>query len=379
MLESSGRSSWRNADPFMLITTLILIGFGYLTIYSADGRDAGFGGLAFRHLLFALIGSGVMVTLAALDYRLLRSLTIPIYAAGILLLILVMTPLGFAEVGTGAQRWFNLGVTTFQPSEPAKLALIIALAAFIAACGPRIRSPFAFVATGLIAAIPAALIFIEPDLGTSLILVAIWCGMIAVSRTRPIYLLATVFASIPVCWVAWHYLLLDYQKRRLLVFRNPMNDGLDGLGDGYHIRTAQITIGQAGLLGHPFDVAAEVNQGQRLSVSTTDFAFAHAIGNFGFIGAVALFVLFLLLIWRYLRVVQLAADEFGQLLAIGAASMFFFQTFVNIGMNVGIVPVVGIPLPFISGGGTSMIVLLATQGILQSVLMHREKLKFDQR
>jgi rod shape determining protein RodA len=370
MIESSQRSTWRNADPAMLVTTLLLIGFGLLTIYSADDRDLSFHGAVFKQALFTLIGLGVMVAFAAFDYRYLRNLSVPFYVAGLVLLALVLK---VGEIIYGAQRWFDLKITSFQPSEAAKLATIIALATFIAFRGPHMKGPLSFAATlGLVVA-PAVLIYKEPDLGTALIFMAIWGGIIIITRTRMIYLVGCALASVPATWFAWNFLLHDYQRDRLLVFRHPEDHYEAG---GYNIVQAKITIGQAGLFGHHFSDLAQFTDTQKLAVSTSDFAFAHAMGNFGFLGALALFTLYLLLIWRYLRVAQLARDDFGQLVAMGAVAVLFFQSFVNIGMNVNLLPPVGIPLPFISAGGTPIVTLLATQGILQSILMHRHKLAF---
>lgn len=373
MLETTERRTWRHADPAMLIITLLLIGFGLVTIYSADGQALSLGSAAFKQGLFAAIGLALMAGLAAFDYRFLRGLAVPLYGLGLGLLALVLKK---GIIIAGAQRWFNLGFTTFQPSEPAKMAMVVALAAFITARGPHIRGPFSFATTGIIAAVPALLVFIEPDLGTALVFIATWVGMIAVSRTRGLYLLSCLVAAVPLTWFFWQYIFHDYQKDRLLTFRHPEQHPDTG---GFNIIQAKITIGQAGFLGHRFADSAQINEYQRLAVSTTDFAFAHAIGNFGFLGALAVFALYLLLIWRYLRVAHLARDEFGQLLAMGAAAMLLFQAFVNIGMNVNLLPVVGIPLPFISAGGTPLITMLAMQGILQSVLMHRQRLAFGTR
>lgn len=378
MIEPSQReSTWRNADPAMLIITLLLIGFGLLTVFSADGQQFSLSAAATKQFFFAAIGGVLMLALAAFDYRFLKILAPPIYVAVLLALVLVLR-LGIT-IG-GATRWFDLGPITFQPSEVAKLATIITIAAFASFRGSQMRGPFSFAASGLLAALPAGLVFIEPDLGTALIFVAIWLGIMAVSRTRMIYLLACLIAAVPIYWVAWYGipghdqpLFQDYQKQRLTCFMHPEADTFDFCSN---VVQARITIGQAGLTGHRFADTAIINQDLRLAVGTTDFAFAHATGNFGFIGALALFTLYLLLIWRYLRVAHLARDEFGRLIAIGAASLMLFQSFVNIGMNAGILPVVGIPLPFISAGGTPVVTLLVTQGILQSILMHRHTLTF---
>lgn len=373
MLETTERRTWRNADPAMLVITLLLIGFGLVTIYSADERIFSLGSAVFKQALFAVIGLGLMVAFAAFDYRFLRALVVPMYLGGLALLALVLKQ---GIIIAGAQRWFDLKVTTFQPSEPAKLATIVALASFVTLRGEHIRGPGSFAATGLIAAVPAGLVFIEPDLGTALVFVAVWIGIITFTRTRAVYLLGCLVAAVPLTWFCWQYIFHDYQKDRLLTFRHPEQHPDTG---GFNIIQAKITIGQAGFLGHRFADAAQVNEYQRLAVSTTDFAFAHAIGNFGFLGALAVFALYLLLIWRYLRVAHLARDEFGQLLALGASAVLLFQAFVNIGMNVNLLPVVGIPLPFISAGGTPLVTMLVTQGILQSVLMHRQRLAFGRR
>ncbi len=377
MLEPSPRgSSWRNADPAMLIITLLLLGFGMLTIFSADGRDLSLGSATFKQGIFAALGFGLMTLLASLDYRILRFLATPLYLLGLALLVLVLR---YGKIIAGAQRWFVLGPLSFQPSDPAKLATIVILAAFITRRGLHMRGPFSFAVAGMLAAIPAALVFIEPDLGTALIFVAIWLGMIVVARTRWIYLLACLAATVPLFLFAWHGgfghkpLFQEYQKSRIVCFQHPSADEMDACAN---VVQARITIGQAGLLGHRFADTAQVNQYQRLAVSTSDFAFAHATGNFGFIGALAVFTLYLLLVWRYLRVAHLARDDFGQLLAMGAAAMLLFQAFVNIGMNVNLLPVVGIPLPFISAGGTPLVTMLVTQGILQSILIHRQTLAF---
>ena len=363
----------------MLVVTLLLLGFGLLTIYSADDRNLTLSGAVFKQALFAVLGFILMGLLAVFDYRFLRVLSLPMYGAGLLLLALVLK---FGTIIGGAQRWFTFGPLSFQPSEPAKLATILLVAGFVAMRGNHFRGPFSFAASGILAALPAVLVFAEPDLGTALVFVAVWFGIVAVSRTHWIYLVGTLAAIVPAFWVAWYGILgrdpffHQYQKDRLTCFLHP---DADTLGFCSNVVQARITIGQAGLTGHRFADAAIINQQQGLAVSTSDFAFAHSIGNFGFIGALALFTLYMLLIWRYLRVAQLARDEFGQLIAIGAATMLFFQSFVNIGMNVGILPVVGIPLPFISQGGTPLVTVLVTQGILQSILMHRHRLAFGRK
>ena len=201
---------------------------------------------------------------------------------------------------------------------------------------------------------------------------AIWFGMIAMSATRTFYIIGTVLAAIPFSYAAWHFMLQPYQKDRLLVSYDPNRDYF---GQGFNIIQAQVTIGSAGWFGHGLTGGSQ-SEFQLLRVRTTDFIFAHAMSMFGFVGGLALFLAFALLIWRMSRVVSVARDVFGQQLAIGILSMIFFQTFVNIGMNLGMMPVTGIPLPFISLGGTSLFTLLAAIGILQSVVLNNRRMGF---
>jgi rod shape determining protein RodA len=210
-------------------------------------------------------------------------------------------------------------------------------------------------------------------LGTTVVFAAIWLGMMLMSSTRMLYMFATLLAFIPFCLFAWTYLLHDYQKDRLLVSYDPNRDYF---GQGFNIVQAQVTIGSAGWFGHGLTGGTQ-SEFQLLRVRTTDFIFAHAMSMFGFVGGLALFLAFALLIWRMSRVVGLARDVFGQQLAVGVLSMVFFQTFVNIGMNLGMMPVTGIPLPFISLGGTSLFTLLASIGILQSVVLNNRRLGFQ--
>lgn len=232
---------------------------------------------------------------------------------------------------------------------------------------------FNFILSGVIVAIPAALVYTQPDLGTTGVFAFIWLTMMLISRTRMLYIIGTILLAIPMALVAWMFLLEDYMRDRLLISFNPERDVL---GAGYNIIQAQISIGSGGLLGHGLTGGTQ-SQMDLLRVRTTDFIFAHAMGMFGFIGAIALFTVIGLLLWRTMRVAQETQDPFGQLLAAGVTAMLFFQAFVNIGMNVGILPVTGIPLPFVSLGGSSLWTSLAAIGLLQSVRIHHQRLAFQ--
>jgi rod shape determining protein RodA len=253
------------------------------------------------------------------------------------------------------------------------LAVIISLAVFIADRRHEMDRFVNFVLSGVIVAVPAVLVYMQPDLGTTGVFAFIWLIMMLIARTRLLYIIGTILLAIPAALFAWMFLMQDYMRDRLMISFNPE---LDRLGAGYNIIQAQITIGSGGLLGHGLTGGTQ-SQMDLLRVRTTDFIFAHAMGMFGFIGAIALFTVIGILLWRTMRVAQETQDPFAQLLAAGITAMIFFQAFVNIGMNVGIMPVTGIPLPFVSLGGSSLWTTLAAIGLLQSVRIHHQRLAFQ--
>jgi rod shape determining protein RodA len=358
-------------DPFMLVLVAVLTGFGLVTIWSADGAGViTLGSPVIRQGMFALAGTIAMVVLASVNYRFLKSLAPVIYVASLLLLVSLMF------IGTtilGSTRWIFIGPVSFQPSEVAKIGVIIALAAFVSEHHDDMDRIQNFLLSIAIVAVPLLLVFQQPDLGTSVVFGVVWFAMMLMSSTRLLYLFGVVALSIPGTLFAWRYMLQPYQRDRLLVSYDPYRDYF---GDGFNIIQAQVTIGSAGWFGHGLTGGSQ-SEFQLLSVRTSDFVFAHAMSMFGFVGGIALFFTFMLLLWRILRVVSVARDTFGQQIAVGVAVMIFFQMFVNIGMNLGIMPVTGIPLPFISLGGTSLFVTLASIGILQSIVMNHRRLGFQ--
>jgi rod shape determining protein RodA len=369
--EPRGTTNWSNFDYSMVVCLLVLIGFGLVSIWSAGGGGAvTMSHPVFRQIVYMIIGVPVLIGMTLLDYRYVKTFSWFIYGASLLLLASLMV------MGTtigGATRWLLFGPITIQPSEIAKLAVIISLAVFIAERRHEMDRFINFVLSGIIVAIPAALVYLQPDLGTTGVFAFIWLTMMLIARTRLIYIVGTVLLAIPTALFAWMFLLQDYMRNRLLISFSPERDVL---GAGYNIIQAQITIGSGGLLGHGLSGGTQ-SQMDLLRVRTTDFIFAHAMGMFGFIGAIALFTVIGLLLWRMMRVAQDTQDPFGQLLAAGVTAMIFFQAFVNIGMNVGIMPVTGIPLPFVSLGGSSLWTSLAAVGLLQSVRIHHQRLGFQ--
>lgn len=360
-------------DVFLLALVGVLTLFGLVAVWSASGAGPITpGSLVVRQALWAVVGGIGMVIVSLVHYRFLRAFAAVFYAVSILLL------LSLNVIGTnisGSTRWIYIGPVSFQPSEVAKIGVIIALAAFIHARADEMDRLINFIIASAIPGVPALLVFVQPDLGTTGAFVAIWLAMTLMSGVRRLYLCGVVAAVIPFSYVFWHFLMQDYQKDRLLISFDPNRDYF---GDGFNIIQAQVTIGSGGWFGHGLHGGSQAEY-NLLKVSTTDFIFAHTMSMFGFVGGIALFLTFMLVLWRMTRAVTLAQDTFGQQLAVGITTMLFFHTFVNIGMNLGLMPVTGIPLPFISLGGTSLAMTLVSVGILQSVVMNQRRLGFQTR
>lgn len=362
------RARTRYFDVYMIVVTLALTAFGVIAIYSASGAEhLGPSNLAVRHVAYFLLGCGMMAIFALIDYRIFQRLAVLIYGTSVLSLIAVLF---VGRTITGAQRWFDFKVFTIQPSELSKIGVAIALAAFISSRGEQMARWYNFLISLLIVAVPALLIYKEPDLGTALIFFAIWAGMMSISRTRPLYFVAILIPAIPADIFLWDK-LPEYQRNRYDAFLNPTSSK-NIAGEGYNILQAQLSISSGGVTGNGIHGSLQ-SSGNFLKVRTTDFIFAHAAGMFGFIGCMALIILFMMLIWRYTKVVTTAGDAFGRLIAMGIATQFLFQVVVNIGMNARMMPVVGVPLPFISSGGTQLWALLIGQGIMQSILIRHQK------
>ncbi len=360
-------------DFYMVLTTGLLIAFGVVAIWSAQGGEQlSILNDGVRQAIFAILGVMLLILVASFNYRFLATLAWPLYAGSLATLVIVLIP-GIGVSIAGSRRWFDLGVTTIQPSEFAKLATVIALSSFVASRGEQMRELGNFAVSLLIALVPAGLVFMEPDLGSASVFGIIWLSIILTTQARWRYLLPLFAVAIPFAIFAWHYVMKDYQKARLLISFDPFKDPT---GDGYNIIQARYAIGAGGVFGSGLQGGTQ-SRLELLKVRESDFIFAHASGMVWFVGIICLFVLYMILLWRCLRVAQSARDQFGQALAIGFSAMLFYQSFVNMGMNMGIMPVTGITLPLISQGSSSLWTFLLGIGILQSVLIHHRKLAFQ--
>ena len=282
--------------------------------------------------------------------------------------LLVMT-LAIGDGVGGSARWINLGPLTFQFSELAKILMIIVLASYLGNREGKLDSIKSILGACVLMVPPVVLVMLQPDLGTSLVLVAILAGMLFMSGASLRWLLvitALVVAAVP---IAWTYVLRDYQKDRILSFLNP---AADTQGSGWQVLQSQIAVGSGGFFGVGLTNGSHA-RGGFLPVQESDFVFAVLAQELGYIGAAVVFLLFAALMWRILSCAWKSRDSFGTLFGAGVATMLLFQVFVNVGMVIGILPVTGIPLPFITHGGASLVSLAIGLGIIQSINIRQYK------
>jgi rod shape determining protein RodA len=357
-------AAWRAFDLQLVVYAGLLVAIGLVMAYTnsvESGSSPLEAGTTFtRGLMWAGIASIAFVLATIFDYRWLKTLSWPSYALQLGLLVLTLA------VGDGvgnSARWVTVGPLTFQFSELAKVLMIIVLANYLTGRGKRLDSITTILGACVLVAPPLALVMFQPDLGTSLVFAAILVGMLWMSGASLRWLLAMGAAVIAFIPIAWTYLLRDYQKERLTSFLDPKPDITDS---GYQLYQSQIAVGSGGWFGRGLTNGTQT-QGDFLPVQSTDFVFSVLAEELGFIGATLLFLLFLLLLWRVLVAAWRSRDPFGMLFGSGVASVILFQLFVNVGMVMGIMPITGIPLPFVTHGGASLVSIAIGLGILQSI------------
>jgi rod shape determining protein RodA len=355
---------WRAFDLQLATYAILLTCFGLAMAYSntVAGGDGALetGSVFLRGLLWTGIALVVFTIAAAFDYHWLKTFSWLLYAIQIGLLVLTLA------IGTGvggASRWIGVLGLQFQFSELAKILMIIILANYLGARRGRLDSIWSILGACALAAPPLLLVLAQPDLGTSLVIGAILVGMLFMAGASLRWLGAMALAAAAALPLIWTYVLLDYQKERLTSFLDPL---ADLQGAGYQLFQSQIAVGSGGWLGKGLTNSTQ-NQLDFLPVQTTDFVFAILAEELGFIGALVVIGLFGALLWRVLVTGWRSKDPFGTMFAAGLASMILFQLFVNVGMVTGIMPITGIPLPFITHGGASLISIAAGLGILESI------------
>jgi len=358
----------RQVDLPLLLTTLLLIGVGLATLYSATYQ---WSPAVFRKQLILLaVGVVGAIVLAAIPPRVWLRFYKPLYALNVLMLLGVLV---FGAERKGAQRWLELpGGFQLQPSEFAKLLLILTLAAWLARQGDAIRTPKGFLLSALHMAVPALLVFKQPDLGTSLVFAAVWFAMVYLAGARARWLWLTVVAGALGFAGLWHFdILRDYQKARLVSFLDPEADPKQS---GYHILQARIAVGSGQLTGKGYLHGTQKNL-RYIPEQHTDFIFVVLAEELGFVGSVGLLGLFGAFLYAVWRIMVNTRNEYHRLLAGGILTLFTFHLLTNVGMTIGLFPVVGIPLPFISYGGTMLITALAAVGLLLAIRLHESPVR----
>ena len=349
-------------DWLLIATTALLALAGLVTIYSATFAGSQY--IYTRHTFFLALGTLIFLVTVILDYSLLDRFAYQIYAFAILALFIVL----FLDPIAGTHRWISLGFISFQPSEFSKLALVVALAKYFSARtipekGLDIKG---LLRPSAILAVPFLLVAREPDLGTALTLLLIFCTMALVVKVNWKTLVGITLALAPVVPLAWSG-LKEYQKTRVLSFFSPSEDTL---GSGYHLLQSKIAIGSGGLLGKGFTKGTQGTL-RFLPEHHTDFVFPIFAEEWGFISCFILLSLFMLLILRGLNTAKTSKDRFGFLAALGISAIFFWHVVINLGMVCGLLPVVGMPLPFLSYGGSFLVTSLVGVGILVNIGMRR--------
>ena len=345
---------------FAGIAAVLVVGLAAL--YSAVGQN---GDLMVSQLIRMMAALAGMLIMAQVEPGFLRRTSPWVYGLGLVLLGLVLIT---GDVGKGAQRWLNIGVR-FQPSEIMKIGLPMMLAWLL---HERPLPPsFGMIAAALgLTLIPVAMIALQPDLGTAILITLTGATVVFLCGIGVAYIISAVGAALISLPVLWYFVMHDYQKNRVLTLINPDSDPL---GAGYHIIQSKIAIGSGGLFGKGW-LNGSQGQLEFLPERSTDFIFAIIGEEFGLMGALAVLLIYLLIVGRGLVIAVMAQDTFSRLLAGSISLTFFFYVFVNTAMVTGLIPVVGVPLPLISAGGTSMVTLLAGFGILMSIQTHRKLL-----
>lgn len=374
-------SAWRHVDVLLVLGVAALAVFGVVMVYSATRvplETAGFSATYYakKQAIFAALGFGLMVVVAAVDYRRYRAWAWPIYGLAVFLLVAV---LGVGHRIRGSQAWFQVGSLEFEPSEFAKFALIIALAAYASRSKGQLPLRRLIVVL-LMTAVPFLLIFKQPDLGTAMILTATVLALVMVAGVRLRHLLALgVLAAIGVAGLIHAGVLHKYQEERLASFLHTPNQvsrallanpNSDVAANEYNVVESKNAISNGGVHGQGLFGGSMTNQSD-VPEQYTDFIFSAVGEQLGLIGTLALLALYLLVVWRTWMAASLAKDHFGTLLCTGVLAMLTFQVFENAGMAMGIMPVAGIPLPWLSYGGSSVIIDFLCVGLVLNVRMRR--------
>ena len=356
----------KKLDWVLIVTTLLLVGMGLLSIYSSSLGKVDF--LNFKkQMIFLGIGLVLMLALFFFNWRILRDSPYLILIFYALCLFSLVGLFFWAPEIRGVKGWYKFGEISINPIEFTKIVLIILIAKYFSMRHIEMYRIRHILLSGLYFLLPATLVFFQPNLGSALILVALWIGVLIISGIKIRHFLILTFCFILIFIFSWLFLLEDYQKARIISFIAPHL--VDPLEIGWNQAQAKIAIGSGGIFGQGIGLGSQTQYGF-LPEPQTDFIFAAIAEEFGLIGVTVLLILFTILIWRIIKIAISATNNFSRLFASGFAILLICQVFINIGMNLGILPIIGIPLPLVSYGGSSLIAVFITLGILQSIKAH---------
>jgi rod shape determining protein RodA len=363
------RKLTQRLDWTLLFAILLLATIGCLMVYSATRAELG-GRKLMLQLVWVALGLVVLASVTVVDYSRLVNLAVPFLGFCVFLLVVVLFT---GHLVKGAVRWIPLGPLNIQPAELLKLALILFLGGFLAGREEEAHD-FGLVLTSLAyVGVPSLLVLAQPDLGTPVLLFMVWLTMLFVAGSRVLHLGAIAFAFIMLFTAAWGLnIIRPHQKERLTAFMNP---DADPHGQGWQLKQSLIAIGSGHLVGQGLFKGTQ-SRLQFVPDQETDFVFTVVGEELGFVGSVAVLGLFGLVLYRALSIAAAAKDTAGRLIASGIVAMLLVHILVNVGMTLGMMPVKGMPLPFVSYGGSSMLTMMAAVGLLQSVHIHRQKITF---
>ena len=370
---------WQQFDVVLVLAALALVGYGTAMIHSATcspdcARLFPPSSWAGRQLAYAVVGLVLLLMITLVDYRVYRALAYPSFLFSLACLALVLL-LGRGHEEYGARRWIPLPFFDFQPSEITKVTMILALARWLGLETGRRPGLLRVLGSLAFLGAPVSLIYLQPDLGTALAYVVIWFGMLVAAGTRALYLGGIAVSGLVAAPLAW-FVLREYMRQRILTFfAITMDPESDIFGEGYNILQARISIGSGGVFGRGFGQGTQ-NQLDYLRVKHSDFIFSVLAEEMGFVGALVLFGLLALLLFRIVRAADRAKDPFGRLVAFGIGCMLMFQAVVNLGANLTLLPVTGIPLPLVSFGGSALLTNFIALGLIQSILVRRLKYRY---
>lgn len=358
-------------DKALFSSNVVLIIIGIIIIFSTSYSSNGSDFTNFeKQVLFSMIGIIIFFIISLIDYRALRNYTGIIYVFACFVLITVVI-VGRSIRGTAG--WFDLGFINLQPSEFVKIAMIIIIAKYFTKIRHYVNNTKKAFVSGIYVVIPVSLVMMQPDMGSAIIILFTWISMLFLSGVNKKYILYIAIIAAIISGLGWQYALKEYQKDRILAF---LNSEYDPMGAGYNVRQSIIAIGSGNIWGKGLGHGSQ-SQLNFLPEKHTDFIFAVIAEEMGFVGVFLVLSLFGIIFYRLLKIAEEAEDNFGKYLVLGASLLLFAHVTINIGMNMGIMPVTGIPLPFLSYGGSSLISLMIMMGIVQSVYIKGRGYKFS--